>query len=390
MSEASTLSRLTATVSWRIIFAIALVVALALFFWTQSRYPSLDDKALMTGSIQLEDPLSFEVVFPIDPTYPLWKKIAYTSINWAKTNQNGMIFGILFGAAFLTLLRYLPKRSFKGAFANSVLGMTIGAPLGVCVNCAAPIAKGLYSAGGRAETTLSAMIASPTLNVVVLTMAFSIMPFYLAMTKLLLSFVVILIAVPAIVALLPKDQLLASGERLSGEACAIAPLTLVSDGEGPFSALMGVLGDYLKNLWYIFYMTVPLMLLAGVLGATVAHLIPLETLKDLSVNPLTLLAVGVIGVFMPVPIAFDVVISGTLLNAGLPVGIIMVLLFTLGSFSIYSFLIVGRAISFRAAGLVTAAVVLLAVISGLGAQYYQDRQLENAINVLTSDPAPKD
>ncbi|MEM7637241.1 MAG: RNA-binding protein, partial [Pseudomonadota bacterium] len=200
---------------------------------------------------------------------------------------------------------------------------------------------------------------------------------------------VILIAVPAIVALLPKDQLLASGERLSGEACAIAPLNLVSVDERPFAALVGVLGDYLKNLWYIFYMTVPLMLLAGLLGSIVAHLIPLETLKDLAVNPLTLLAVGIVGVFMPVPIAFDVVIAGTLLNAGLPVGIIMVLLFTLGSFSIYSFLIVGRAISFRAAGLVAAAVVLLAVVSGLGMQYYQDRQLENAINVLTSDTAPR-
>lgn len=51
MSEASTLSRMTAAVSWRIIFAVALVAVLALFFWTQSRYPSLDDKALMTGSI---------------------------------------------------------------------------------------------------------------------------------------------------------------------------------------------------------------------------------------------------------------------------------------------------------------------------------------------------
>ena len=56
-------------------------------------------------------------------------------------------------------------------------------PLGVCVNCAAPIAKGLYAGGARAETTLAAMIASPTLNIVVLTMLFGLFPFYMALTK---------------------------------------------------------------------------------------------------------------------------------------------------------------------------------------------------------------
>ena len=154
---------------YRVIFAGLLVVVLAFLFWTESRYPSLNNKAIMEGSIQLEDPLSFEALLTVDPSMPMWKKIVFTTINWVKTNKNGMTFGVLFGAAFLTLIRYLPVRSFRGRYANSALGMAIGAPLGVCVNCAAPIAKGMYSAGARAETTLSAMIASPTLNIVVLT-----------------------------------------------------------------------------------------------------------------------------------------------------------------------------------------------------------------------------
>jgi hypothetical protein len=33
-------------------------------------------------------------------------------------------------------------RDVKSSFLNALLGMAIGAPLGVCVNCAAPIAKG--------------------------------------------------------------------------------------------------------------------------------------------------------------------------------------------------------------------------------------------------------
>ena len=39
---------------------------------------------------------------------------------------------------------------------RSVNVPVIGTPLGVCVNCAAPIARGMYTSGLRAETTLSA------------------------------------------------------------------------------------------------------------------------------------------------------------------------------------------------------------------------------------------
>ena len=36
-----------------------------------------------------------------------------------------MTFGVLFGAAFLCMLRYLPKRGFKNGFANAVLGLFV-------------------------------------------------------------------------------------------------------------------------------------------------------------------------------------------------------------------------------------------------------------------------
>ena len=78
------------------------------------------------------------------------------------------------------------------------------------------------------------------------------------------------------------------------------------------------------------------MLLAGFLGAVAATLLPLEGLADLPVNVLTILGVSLVGVFLPVPIAFDVVIAGTLFNAGLPIAFIMALLFSLGIFSVYS------------------------------------------------------
>lgn len=368
---------------YRIIFAGLLVVTLAFLFWTESRYPSLNNKAIMEGSIQLEDPLSFESLLTVDPSMPMWKKIAYTTINWVKTNRKGMTFGIFFGAAFLTLIRYLPVRSFSGRHANSALGMAIGAPLGVCVNCAAPIAKGMYSAGARAETTLSAMIASPTLNVVVLTMAFALFPIEIAVTKLALSIVVILIVVPFVIRLTPEIELSESAKVAEDGTCEL-DLSRPKPKEPLISAAVGFVWDYIKDLWFIISRTVPLMFLAGFLGAVVGNLVPLESFSAAETTLLILAVVAVVGVFLPVPIGFDVVVAGTLLSAGLSAGLVMTLVFTLGIFSVYSFIIIGSTISWKVARNMTVAIVLVGILSGYGIQKYHDQQIDAGLELLIS------
>ena len=369
----------------RFILALALFAVIAYMFWTSSRYPALGEKAMMGGAIQLEDPLSFEAHWPVDPEFPLWKKIIYTTGNWMHTNRKGMFFGVLMGAMFLTILGYLKKASFRGAFANSAFGMLLGAPLGVCVNCAAPIAKGMYAGGARAETTLSTMVSSPTLNVVVLTMLFSILPFYMAVTKLALSIFVILIAVPLICRLLPKEQLqLAENEQRN---CPL-PEWETDDTAEPFpKALFGFAKDFFSNLWYIVLLTVPLMILAGFLGAVVATLIPIETLNTLTFGLLGLLIIALVGTFLPVPIAFDVVITGALLAGGLHVGYVMTLLFTLGIFSIYSAFIVAQAISVRASALMFATVIFIGVTAGFFTDVWHKQQSKKALELLTNPAA---
>lgn len=369
----------------RMVWAVLLVALLAYLFWTQSRYPSLDEKAMMSGAIQLEDPLSFEALIPLLPEHGALERIGISTINWIKTNQKGMTFGVLFAAAFLTLLGYLRRRSFSGPFANSLYGMFLGAPLGVCVNCAAPIAKGLYSGGSRAETTLSAMVASPTLNIVVVTMAFSLLPFYIAVTKIALSIGVILLAVPILCRFIPQERLQKAEFREPAAPTAPAARMDIEaqPGESAFDATWRFGLDYAKNLWFILYTTVPLMLLAGFLGAVVATLFPLETLAGREFGPLGLAFAAVVGVIMPVPIGFDVVVSGALLNGGLGHGYIMTLVFTLGSFSIYSFLIVGGSVGWRAAAMLGAVIMALGFLAGLGAQAWHSHQTSRALDMLT-------
>ena len=362
---------------------MALFALIAYMFWTSSRYPALGEKAMMGGAIQLEDPLSFEAHWPVDPEFPLWKKILYTTGNWLHTNRQGMFFGVLMGSLFLTILRYLKKTSFKGSFANSAFGLVLGAPLGVCVNCAAPIAKGMYSGGARAETTLATMISSPTLNIVVLTMLFSILPFYLAVAKIALSIFVILIAIPVICKFLPQNQLqLPEAEQRS---CPLPEWESHDESESFLAALKGFAADYVSDLWYIIKLTVPLMILAGFLGATVATLVPIDLLNTLAFGLIGLFIIALVGTFLPVPIAFDVVITGALLAGGLHVGYVMTLLFTLGIFSIYSFFIVAQAISFRAAFLLGVTVMAIGIFAGSGANIWHQHQSKRALELLTGN-----
>ncbi|RKQ94139.1 FG-GAP-like repeat-containing protein [Maricaulis maris] len=366
----------------RLVLAAIVMAVVATFFWTTSRYPSLDEKAMMSGAIQLEDPLGFEALIALDPAASTVERIGVSTVNWINTNKKGMTFGWLFGAIFLTLLGYFRRRNFRGGFANSFYGMVIGAPLGVCVNCAAPIARGLFQGGSRAETTLSAMIASPTLNVVVLTMAFSLLPFYIAITKVALSLAVILVAVPLICRVLPQERLLHSVEPVPAPQ---APGMPEPERENLRSSLIGFMTDFARNFWFILRMTAPLMLLAGFLGAVAGTLLPADLINDREFGLVGALAAGVFGTFLPVPIGFDVVVSGALLNGGVGHGFIMTLVFTLGSFSVYSFMIVATSVGWRAAGLLAATVCVLGIGSGVAIDAYHDYQTRRAIELLTGE-----
>ena len=138
----------------RMLLAIILLGTVAVIFWSTSRVPQLNEKAMMGGEANIST-ISFDVVLPVLAEDPVWRQIAHGTVNWIQTNKKGMTFGVIFGACMMVLLSLMRRRSFESGFANSFLGMVVGAPLGVCVNCAAPIAHGLHSAGARAETTLA-------------------------------------------------------------------------------------------------------------------------------------------------------------------------------------------------------------------------------------------
>ena len=97
------------------ILSLLIVAGIAIQFWTGSRYPQLDQKAMMAGTAGLE-PLGFDTVLVVNADDPVYAKVLKGTVNWGKTNQRGMTFGILFAAALLTLISLFKRKSFDGAF----------------------------------------------------------------------------------------------------------------------------------------------------------------------------------------------------------------------------------------------------------------------------------
>lgn len=147
--------------------------------------------------------LGFETVVEVDAHTPFLTRIVYTTVNWLYTNKQGMTFGLLVAALLMTLIPLLKPQRLQHRLTNTMMGMVVGTPLGLCVNCATPIAQGMYAAGGRMEIALAAMMSAPTLNIVVLTMLFTLFPFHLAAIKIGFTLAFLLLGIPLLTYLLP-------------------------------------------------------------------------------------------------------------------------------------------------------------------------------------------
>jgi len=331
----------------------ALGVGISLYFWIDSRYPALLKKLHSGKGIQVKGALSFDALMPVTPAMTLMTRIGHTTVNWMWTNRIGMTFGICFGAAMLTLLATLPRIRMKTAAGNTLLGAIGGMPLGVCANCVAPIGRSLFVAGASTNTVLAAMISSPMLNVVVMAMAFALFPWPIAFVRLAVPLILIGL-VPLIAG---KGEAVVAGCAVPADAGWLHPVTFT-------------LKSYLQNLGRLSLVTVPLMIVAALLGAAAVELLPASSIPvTVSIGGIVLVAL--IGTFLPVPMGFDVAAAFFLMARGVPTPYVVTLLCTLGAYSIYSVLILGRTISWRTAATLFGAVMLLGVSVGVGTALVQ-------------------
>ena len=351
----------------RLNLAVALAALLAVFFWTQSRVPALSEKAQMGLRTQFNE-IAFDIVLPVTDIHSFAERVLRSSINWAWTNWKGMAFGLLFAGAALLILSAVRRRRFGNVWLDTIFGAAAGAPLGVCVNCATPIAQGIWLSGARLETALAALVASPTLNVIVLTMSFTILPWQLATAKLVGVFA-LLSAIPLIVGRTEEGP---ADAGLAEHACPLPTYEPPPRDETYAAALRHTAVAFAGHVWFVAKLAVPLMLLAGVLGALVVEIAPFELFARQETTIALLLLAALVATLLPVPIAFDVIAVSALLAGGAEAGIAMTVLFALGIFSIYPALVLARQISISLSAKFAGTVATIALCLGIVTQGFSE------------------
>ncbi|MFT4712332.1 MAG: uncharacterized membrane protein YraQ (UPF0718 family) [Candidatus Azotimanducaceae bacterium] len=397
------------------ILLIIFLIGGTTYFWSQSRGPALSEKSQLAERNNFSA-IAFDVIYPTHVDQPMAERVLKTTINWGYTNWKGMTFGLFFGVLALSLLQLHPPLSqTTNPYINSLTGMISGVPLGVCVNCATPIAQGMYLSGLRLETVLGTLMSSPTLNIIVLTTSFSLFPTYFVMTKILGSLVFIIFVVPWVVKLTNHgensnskqckntdtalgttksttntniaSELLAEelgAEHTQGMQRFNLKQQVVIQGSLPYT-IRRTARLLLDNTIYLFRIAVPLMVLAGFLGAVLIETVPLEELTLLEYSLLSLILVAAVAVLLPVPIAFDVIAVSALLATGISPGIAMALLFSLGIFSIYPAMIIANTVSMRLSLSLISVVVIFAVMLGVLTESISQNRSQEKHQLLTEE-----
>ena len=344
---------------WRSrIIAIVLLATIGGIFWVDSRYLSLLKKYNSGTHVKAVGAITFDALYPVDRAMPLPQRVWRTSVNWLNANRIGMTFAFFFGPAALTLLGTLRRRRTRSRHLNALVGTLAGMPLGVCANCVAPIGRGMYASGMSTESVLAAMFSSPALNVVVLAMTFTLFPLQIAVLKLATVLLLIFVFAPYAASRQPQP---ANAEVECSVEWAVS--------ETWPQALVRTLKNYTQSFWVVFSVGFPLMLLAAFLGALVIELVPPQAINA----PVTfagIVLVALIGTFLPVPMAFDVVIAYIAMTQGVPLPYVVVMLCTLGIYSVYSISVVGKTISWKIAAAAYSAVALLGALAGIATRLF--------------------
>jgi len=318
-------------------------IALLCLFWFASRFPQLYSKAAEVGQALPSMAYSHEAIH-VAADAPVWQRILAGTLNWLDGMKVGMTFGVLFGALLHTVLRYYPLKIGTNLYLNSLKGALVGAPMGVCANCAVPAACGVTRGHGRVEVALGFLFSSPNFNPVVVAMTFMALPWTMSVTKYAILLLVILVLVPLLIRWLERERpltILTAGDE--GASCAMRLPSPECDER--FTDVFKQLSvDYARHVWMLLKPTITVMLLASMASAAVLTLVPWDALLS-EVTPLKAALVSLLSVFMPVPIAVDVMFAAQLQQQAVPAGYVMLFAMTLGTYSIIPTIYLWREVS---------------------------------------------
>jgi uncharacterized membrane protein YraQ (UPF0718 family) len=225
---------------------------------------------------------SADPLMNVPPLQATWN---YFLIVWP-----ALVYGILIGAVLRSSISPRRVASLLGGdgVASTVAGSIAGAPLMLCSCCITPVFSGAYERGARLGPALALMLSSPGLNVAALALTFMLLPLPISLARVAAS-VVIVLGLSTLI-----------GRTLGGTVAKSGLCVISDEADTPPG---GYLMHFLKNLWYMTRVTVPLI----VLGVLVSSLILPVTLQMTSMGQILLvLTIAVVAVPLALPTFFEI------------------------------------------------------------------------------------
>lgn len=362
---------------WIAFFWLLLVLGI---FWFLSRYPDLykevtraDEGSLLSRHFNVLSKDEMMVSHGVE--HPFYKIITL-ALNWLETNKFGMTFGFLFSAAFLLLIeqsqrlsQIVSTRGRKG----SLYGLVFGMPLGVCTNCATPIGLGLKKSGASTEAAFSSLMASPSLNPIALLLLMMLFPFKIFLLRVFCMLFLLLYVLPLICQFFEKEV----QDDVRDDKKILDDIFK----ERWSVALSYCFRRYFYYLGFMLKKVLPIMIMVSVLAALIAGYFPLEAYLYHAENALFItLVIGLIGLFLPMPMLVDIIFAWFLFQVGMPLYQVAVLLMVMAPVSLLVFWVMGKNISWRLTAFIFLAVYIVGLIAGLIAFYYIPNPLPSSLS----------
>jgi uncharacterized membrane protein YraQ (UPF0718 family) len=350
--------------------AIFSLFFILLSFWALSRYPDLFSEYNRVGNNTLLDRetgvLSKSAMLQVHGLQSPLVKIWHAALNWFDTNKIGMTFGFIFSAAILLLLeqsKFLFNRANRKGLGGIISGVLLGMPLGVCTNCATPVALGLKKSGASDETAFSTLIASPSLNPIGLLMIFSLFPGIVGLMRIAALTLFLFILLPIISKLCGienKAQLTVSPEN-----------KMITD-DSWISSIRYCLKRYWYYLSQIVIKVLPVMIIVGLLAALLITIFPLEHFILGGHDKVSqIVLAGLFAALLPMPMFVDIILVWAFYSVGLSLSITTTLLITLAPTSFFALYVMGKNVSWRLSIIISLSIALLGISAGLMVHHYQ-------------------
>ena len=360
----------------RLIISVLLMISIGVTFWTSSRYPDLfhEYKRAFSGNFinRVIGVMSKnESISSVNAQTSQINNAVINTLNWLDENKEGMIFGLIFAACLMLFFQQLYQYNIKILQSNNknniFIGLILGSGLGLCTNCTTPIGISLNKSGVSLSTVLTMMVASPALNPISVILLFMLFPFDMAIIRMLLLTIVIAIFIPLII------------KKFKHNCPKSKNFPMNADLLGYESVYFSTYYCF-KNLFIYFLkisiFIVPIMLLLALLMGVLTTFLPLQSfiLID-SYQWWNIILASIIGVILPIPMLFDLVIVYLLIQLGISHSVCMVLLFTLPVVSIFSTIVLGKMISWKISLSLFITLFLLGITGGFFIKQMEEAKL---------------